>query len=96
MRRSNTQNLSDVLLEYIKQMNIGPKLKEVEILKSWESFVGKSVSRATTNIYIRNRTLFIQLNSSVVRNELSMIKDDIIKRLNESAGEPVIEKVILQ
>lgn len=83
-------------MEYIKQMNIGPKLKEVEILKSWEQFVGKSVSKATTNIYIRNRTLYIHLNSSVVRNELSMIKNDIIKRLNESAGEPVIDKVILQ
>lgn len=96
MRRSNTQNLSEVLLEYIKLMQIGPKLKEVKILKSWESFVGKSVSRATANIYIRNRILYIHLNSSVVRNELSMIKDDIIKRLNESAGEPIIDKVILQ
>ncbi len=96
MRRSNTQSLSEVMLEYIKRMNIGSKLKEVEILKSWETLLGKNVSNATTNIYIKNRTLFVQLNSSIVRNELFMIKEDILKRINENAGEKIIDKILLK
>lgn len=96
MRRSNTQSLGEVVQEYIRQMNIGHKLKEVEIIKSWEQLLGKNVSKATSNIYIRNRVLFVELRSSIVRNELSMIKEEILKRINENAGEQVIEKIVLR
>lgn len=96
MKRDNTQSLGEVLLDYIRALNIGDKLKEVEMLNSWEEIVGKNISKATSNIYIRKRALFIHLNSSVARNELSLIKDELLKKLNEKAGEPLIEKIVLK
>lgn len=96
MKRDNTQSLGEVLLDYIRALNIGDKLKEVEMLNSWEEIAGKNISRATSNIYIRKRVLFIHLNSSAARNELSMIKDELLKKLNEKAGEPLIEKIVLK
>ena len=36
MRRSNTQSLSEVLRDFVKGTSIEKKLKEVEVVQSWE------------------------------------------------------------
>ena len=69
MRKSNTQTIGQVLKEYIKSLRIGGKLKELEIIHEWESLLGRSVSQRTRRIYIKDKTLYVELNSSVVRNE---------------------------
>ena len=41
MRRSNIQSLSEVLQEYIREMKMERKLKEVDALHYWEELLGK-------------------------------------------------------
>lgn len=96
MRKSNTQKLDQVVQEYLKALKIDRKLKEVSLVKKWEEIVGKSVGLATKEIYIKDKKLFVYLKSSVVRNELDLLRDDIVKRLNEAAGEVMIEEIILR
>jgi len=96
MRRSNTQSLSEVIQEYIKTMRIERKLKEVDIVQSWEELLGKTIARYTRNIYIRNKVLYVELNSSVVKNELFMMREEIRRRINEREGEEIITSVILK
>lgn len=89
-------SMADVLKEYKKEMNIDNKLKEVELINSWEDIVGLAIARRTTKIYIKGRTLVIYLSSPVVRNELLMIRETLIQRMNEQAGEKIIESVELR
>jgi predicted nucleic acid-binding Zn ribbon protein len=96
MRRSNTQPLSEVLREYIREMRMDKKLKEVDALQSWEELLGKSVARYTRNIYISNKVLYVSLSSSVVKNELFMMREEIVKKLNENAGTEIIEKIVFK
>jgi hypothetical protein len=96
MRRSNVQNISDVVSELLKELHIDQKLKEIRLINSWEELLGKNVARATTQIFIKNRVLFIYLKSSVVRNELMMLKTGIIKALNDKAGEIVVDELVLK
>ena len=88
--------MGEVLQDYVKAMRIDHKLNEVRAVKAWPEVIGKSVANATTNIYIKNGVLFVHLRSSVVRNELSMIKEGIIKRMNEMAGSEVITDIVLR
>ncbi len=96
MRRSRTISLSDALNEYRKEMDIDSRLKEVGVLKSWEEIAGKAISRRTTRVYIKKGVLYVHLNSSVVRNELMMIREALIERLNERAGEKVVREIVLK
>lgn len=96
MRKSQTQKIGDVIRECLNEMNIDRKLKEVHIVSQWETLMGKTVSTRTSRIYIRNRTLFLHITSPVLKNELLMIRNDIIKRLNEQAGEAVIDQIVLR
>jgi hypothetical protein len=58
--------------------------------------LGNNIARATTKIFIKDRVLFVYLKSSIVRNELMMLKSSIIKSLNEQAGEKVIDDIVLR
>jgi hypothetical protein len=96
MRRSNVQNIGEVINELLKELHIDHKLEEVSIINSWGEVMGNNISRATTKLYFKDRVLFVSLSSSVVRNELLMLKSKIIKALNDKAGEKVVDDIVLR
>lgn len=96
MRRSETQPLKAVIKEYVEALKMKQKLKEVGLISSWEKAVGRSVMLSTKNIYIKDRILHVELKSSVVRNELHMIKEPLINRLNQLVNEHIIDDIILR
>ncbi len=96
MRKSQTQNISEIISLILKSNGLEDKLAQTRLIQSWEELLGKSVARLTKKIYVSNRTLFVSLNSSVVRSELQMIKKDLLIRLNEKAGKPVIDDIVLR
>jgi predicted nucleic acid-binding Zn ribbon protein len=93
MRKKNTQSLRDVLNDFVQENKLDNKLAEINLINSWEKLLGKTVAHYTKNIYIRNRILFVETTSAVVRNELMMIREEIRKRLNEEAGKEMIDKI---
>jgi predicted nucleic acid-binding Zn ribbon protein len=96
MRKSNTQPLSAVLREYVRTMNMERKLKEVDVVASWEQLLGKTIAHYTRNIYLSKKILYVELSSSVVKNELVMMREKIRERLNEQAGEEMVQKIVFR
>lgn len=96
MARSNQQTLKDAITEFLKVSNLDTKLKEVKLIDSWENVVGKLIARHTKNIFIKNKTLYVTLDSSALKQELNYSQEKIIQLLNDAAGEDVIEKVIFK
>ena len=96
MRRSKTITLAEAVNDYIKEMNLGEKLSEVTVISSWEETVGKAISSRTTKIFIKDHILYVHLNSSVVRNELLMLREALKEQLNKKAGSEVIKDIVLR
>jgi predicted nucleic acid-binding Zn ribbon protein len=96
MRKKNTQKLDEVINSYLEKLDINGKLKEVKLIRSWDEIVGKLIAKKTEKIYIKDRKLFVHLNSSIARNELSMLKDSLLDHLNKAAGDEVIDDIILR
>lgn len=96
MRRSKTISLAEALKDYVKEMNLEGKLNETGLINSWEEVVGKAISSRTSKIYIKDKVLYVNLNSSVVRNELLMLRQALKEKLNEKAGSEVIRDIVLK
>ncbi len=96
MRRTNTQPLKEVLQEYIDAMKMRGKLREVNLISHWENQVGRTIAAATIDIYVRDNKLYVRLNSSVIRNELLLVKDRLKDKLNQLAGSEVITEIVLR
>jgi len=96
MRKSQTQKISDVISECLRELNIDRKLKEVNLVSQWEELMGKTVASRTDRIYVRNGVLYLHVTSAILKNELIMMRNQIISRLNETAGERLIESIMIR
>jgi len=96
MRRSKTISLAEAMKDYIREMNLEGKLNEIGIINSWEETVGKAIASRTSKVYIKDKVLYIHLTSSVVRNELLMLRQALKEKLNEKAGSEVVKDIVLK
>lgn len=96
MRRSKTITLAEAVNDYLKEMKLDGKLSEVGVINSWEEIVGKAISSRTTKIYIKDQILYVHLKSSVVRNELLMLREVLREKLNQKAGAEVVKEIVLR
>lgn len=94
MRKSTTQPIKSVIREYVEALGHNRKFKEVNIVASWEKIMGAVIARRTKKIFIKNKVLYVYLDSAVMRNELVMMREQIRTHINEHAGGPVVEKII--
>lgn len=96
MRRSKTITLAEAIKDYVREMNLEGKLDELSVINSWEDIVGRAIAQRTSKIYIKDQVLYVHLNSSVVRNELLMLRQELLGKLNEKAGHMVIKEIVLR
>lgn len=95
MSRTNDKNLKDAIDQMLNVYKLRRKFDETALINSWPELMGKAIANRTTRIYIRDRKLFVYLESAVIRNELMMMRSDIIEKMNDLAGSRVIEEVVL-
>ncbi len=95
MKRQSTAILGDILHEFVKEQGLEEGLLKIRLYALWDETLGVTVARNTRNKYIKDRKLFVQLDSSVVRNQLFMMRDDIVKELNKRLGRNLIDELIL-
>lgn len=97
MRKRNTEAIGEVLKQYFEENPfIRKKLAENRVISAWSVLFGKTIVSYTSNIYLKNNKLYVHLTSSVLRSELLMAKDKMIKALNEYAGMDVVEEIVFQ
>lgn len=96
MSRTNDKTLKEAMEQMLKVYRLKGKYDETFAVSSWEEVVGKAVANRTKEIFIRDKKLFLRIESSVVKNELKMMRTQIMANLNEKAGaEVVVEMVFL-
>ncbi len=96
MKRTNTQPIREVIQQYLNEMHIDRKLREVALVKGWEEVVGKIIASKTERIYIRNEKLYVHIRSSVVKHELIMIREELLEALNQRAGEELVKEIVFK
>lgn len=96
MFRRNTESIGDVIRAFLKDANLESKIFEQKLLRAWPEVLGDEMASYTSQLYIRNKTLYVQLTSSVLRNELMMCRTRLVKSLNERVGAEVITNIIFR
>lgn len=94
-RENNSFSVKDLMQIFIKENNLSKGMRKLKVEETWAEMMGPGVMAHTTSVKLQNKTLIIQLTSSVLREELSYGKEKIIKMMNEKVGEGVISKLML-
>ena len=85
--------LDEVLKKLLREEGLEMPLLQKRLVDAWEVVTGNVVSRYTAEKYIRNQTLFVKITNPALRQDLSMMRTQLVKRLNEQAGSFVISDI---
>ncbi|MBC8053851.1 MAG: DUF721 domain-containing protein [Sphingobacteriaceae bacterium] len=94
MGRTNDKPLKEAIEQLLNVYKLRRKFDETSLIAAWPELMGKAVANRTSQLYIRDRKLFIKVESSVLKNELVMIRSEIVKRMNERAGSKVLDDIV--
>jgi|APHig6443717497_1056834.scaffolds.fasta_scaffold151524_2 hypothetical protein len=92
-RQGNAAPMKDIVDKLMRAYHLDDKMTELDVLNRWGEMMGTAVAQRTTSLKIKNKILYITLNSSVMRDELQHGKAIIIQRVNETAGKELINDI---
>ena len=93
MFRRDVKSISDLLNMYLRHEGLETPLLQRRAIDAWAQVVGTGVARYTGEKYIKNQTLFVKILSPALRQDLSMMRTQLVKRINEAVGSQVIADV---
>ena len=94
-RENDSFSVKDLMQSFIKENNLSKGMQKIKVEETWLKMMGPGVASHTNSVKLQNKTLIIQLNSSVLREELSYGKEKILTMMKEEIGEEVISKLML-
>lgn len=96
MKEGKTRKIDELVDQVLQQMGISQKFKEYEICQIWPEVVGQMISSRTRSLEVIDGKLFVMFTSAVVRNEILMVKEGLVKALNDRVGREVIKEIIIR
>jgi len=94
MQTSNETTLKDAILMMLKRYRLESGVDEKRLIAAWDSVTGQMISKHTLDLYIKQKKLFVKLDSAALKNELSYAKTKICEKLNEEVGKEIITSVV--
>lgn len=97
MKRKNAQTLGEVIRDFLEEnRSLREKIYATRVERAWGEVLGTMVLQYTRNIYVKNRILYVSLSSSVLRNELTLSRERLVKSLNSHVGAEVIDQIVIR
>lgn len=96
MEQKDAESIGMLIRQYMRQQGLESPLNEYRLIQAWKEIMGPSIAAQTENLFIKNQTLYVHVTSPVLRQELSMGRNLIIKNLNLHVGAQVIVNIIFR
>ena len=93
MFKRDVKGIKDLILRNLRTQGLETPLLQKRLIDAWPTVMGDVIAGYTQNLYIKNQTLFVHLTSPALRADLSMQRQEIVRRLNGSVGSQVIAEV---
>ena len=96
MRRNNINTIGQVIKKLIGNNKLSKRLDDLNVLDVWNNIIGKDLEKYIKSTKLVDDKLHVKLRSSIVRNEISYKKTELIQRINEKLSKDSIKDIILK
>ena len=93
MFKRDVKPLGDLLRQFIRNEGLETPLLQKRVVDAWDEVTGRTVAQYTAEKSIKNQVLFVKITNPALRQDLSMMRSQLVRRLNEEAGATVISDV---
>ena len=85
--------IGKAIQQLVGELGIAPTLAEYDLLSSWPEVVGERIAEVTIPEHIERHVLYVKVNSSSWRAELTIRRREIIEKLNGRMGAKVVRDI---
>ncbi len=93
MSKDSTKTFKDAFGQFLREEQLDDKFDQRKLIQSWERIMGRPVAARTTKMYVRDGTLFVELSSAALKQELNNSRQLILERMEEHLGKKVVVDV---
>jgi predicted nucleic acid-binding Zn ribbon protein len=89
-----TERLGGLVEATLARLGIATRVKRAEVVSEWSRLVGPHIADVAQAVSVRGDTLFVAVESAAWRNELSLMRPQLMAKLNAGRTEGRIERIV--
>lgn len=93
MFRKDVIPVRELILRNMRVQGLETPLLQKRLIDAWPIIAGSFVKKYTKNVYISNQTLFVQLTNPALRADMSMRRNEFVKKLNAQVKSNIITDI---
>ncbi len=95
MSKQNLSSLGDAIQAFLKQNRLDKKIDTSSLTVHWKEIAGEMIAKHTTRLFMKDHTLFLQVDSAALKNELHFLRSQLIKNVNEYLKKELIKELVI-
>lgn len=96
MQRVNTNKMSLLIDQFIREQGLEEGLMRVRIFRAWDEVIGERAASYTVSKYFSKGVLYCTVSSSMLRTQLGFQKQEIISQMNRLLNKELISDIVLR
>ena len=92
---SEIQHIGSAIQHMLREFHLKAKFDEANVVASWERLVGKPIAKRTKKVFVRNKVVFVELDSPSMKHDLNMHKAQILSILRKEFGEDSVGEIVI-
>jgi predicted nucleic acid-binding Zn ribbon protein len=93
--KDDIQSVGQAIRQLLNSYHLSSKFDEANLISSWDRIAGKPIASRTKKIYIRNKVLFVELDSPSLKNDFSIHKSAVLDLFKKEFGEGIITDIVV-
>lgn len=89
-----TERIDGVVEAMFARLGITQRVKRAEVVAGWADLVGPHIADVAQAVGVKGGTLFVAVESAAWRNELSLMRPQLLAKLNAGRREGRIERIV--
>jgi predicted nucleic acid-binding Zn ribbon protein len=93
-KKRDPVGIKNLVWDVLRKKGYETPVKEQWVLQQWGKIVGEKIAENTHPARFENGCLFVESSNASWRNELTFLKQEIIKKINDFTGKKVVQDII--
>jgi predicted nucleic acid-binding Zn ribbon protein len=90
------QSIGAIIQEWLRANNLEEKIQQKSIPGYWVEIVGEALASHSEVERVDKGRMYIRVESATWRNEISMRREEIRRKVNEHFGAEIVQEVIVR
>lgn len=93
MFKREVKSINDILQQFLREEGLETPLMQKRLIDAWDGVTGETVAKYTQEKFIKSQILYVKITNAALRQDLSMMRQQLTRKLNASVGASVISDV---